>query len=192
MGLAMAFRMAWRPALALGLLLSQGGEFGFVLFAQAQNALLISPEAASLFGAIVTLSMATTPFLMMATRRLRAEPVSQGGARGAGRRRLERDHRRLRPVRPDGRADADRPGHPGHPDRHRHRDDRRRRQLRRQGLLWRRHPARPAPPGRRRRGRADPVLHRRRPARRRVDGGRPRGLPQGQRSSSAPSTAAPS
>jgi glutathione-regulated potassium-efflux system protein KefB len=77
MGLAMAFRMAWRPALALGLLLSQGGEFGFVLFAQARNALLIAPEAASLFGAIVTLSMATTPFLMMATSRMRAEPVSR-------------------------------------------------------------------------------------------------------------------
>jgi len=77
MGLAMAFKMAWRPALALGLLLSQGGEFGFVLFAQAQGAMLISPEAASLFGAIVTLSMATTPFLMAATSRLRAEPVSK-------------------------------------------------------------------------------------------------------------------
>jgi monovalent cation:proton antiporter-2 (CPA2) family protein len=77
MGLAMAFRMAWRPALALGVLLSQGGEFGFVLFAQAQQAFLIEPEAASLFGAIVTLSMATTPFLMMATRRMRAEPVSK-------------------------------------------------------------------------------------------------------------------
>jgi CPA2 family monovalent cation:H+ antiporter-2/glutathione-regulated potassium-efflux system protein KefB len=77
MGLAMAFKMAWRPALALGLLLSQGGEFGFVLFAQAQGAMLISPEAASLFGAIVTLSMATTPFLMSATRRMRAQPVSK-------------------------------------------------------------------------------------------------------------------
>jgi glutathione-regulated potassium-efflux system protein KefB len=76
-GLAMAARMAWRPALALGLLLSQGGEFGFVLFAQAQNALLIAPEAASLFGAIVTLSMATTPFLMMATSRMRSEPVAK-------------------------------------------------------------------------------------------------------------------
>jgi CPA2 family monovalent cation:H+ antiporter-2/glutathione-regulated potassium-efflux system protein KefB len=76
MGLAMAFRMAWRPALALGLLLSQGGEFGFVLFTQAQHAQLIAPEAASLFGAIVTLSMATTPFLMMVTRRFRAEPVN--------------------------------------------------------------------------------------------------------------------
>ncbi|HEV7658348.1 MAG TPA: cation:proton antiporter [Allosphingosinicella sp.] len=77
MGLAMVFRMAWRPALALGLLLSQGGEFGFVLFAQAQSAILITPEAASLFGAIVTLSMATTPFLMMATSKFRAEPVGK-------------------------------------------------------------------------------------------------------------------
>jgi glutathione-regulated potassium-efflux system protein KefB len=64
-GLARMFRMQNRPALKLGLLLSQGGEFGFVLFAAAAGALLISPEAASLFGAIVTLSMATTPFLMM-------------------------------------------------------------------------------------------------------------------------------
>jgi CPA2 family monovalent cation:H+ antiporter-2/glutathione-regulated potassium-efflux system protein KefB len=70
------FRMEWRSALALGLLLSQGGEFGFVLFAQAQGALLISPLAGSVFTAIVTLSMVTTPFLMMATRRMREAPVS--------------------------------------------------------------------------------------------------------------------
>jgi monovalent cation:proton antiporter-2 (CPA2) family protein len=84
MGLAMAFRMAWRPALGLGLLLSQGGEFGFVLFAQAQNAMLIQPAAASLFGAIVTLSMATTPFLMMATAKLRAEPIGREGEKREG------------------------------------------------------------------------------------------------------------
>ena len=77
MGLALAFRMAWRPALALGVLLSQGGEFGFVLFAQAQQAFLVAPEAASLFGAIITLSMATTPFLMMATQGMRSAPVSK-------------------------------------------------------------------------------------------------------------------
>ncbi len=74
-GIAMLFKMSWRPALAMGLLLSQGGEFGFVLFAQAKDALLIEPQAASLFGAVVTLSMATTPFLMMFTRRFRAEPT---------------------------------------------------------------------------------------------------------------------
>ncbi|MBY0581913.1 MAG: cation:proton antiporter [Sphingomonas sp.] len=74
MAIGMAFKMTWRGALALGLLLSQGGEFGFVLFAQAQSALLIEPQAASLFGAVVTLSMATTPFLMRYTQRFRAEP----------------------------------------------------------------------------------------------------------------------
>lgn len=62
-------RMERRSAFALGLLLSQGGEFGFVLFGQAQGALLIRPEAASLFSAVVTLSMATTPFLMALARR---------------------------------------------------------------------------------------------------------------------------
>ncbi|CAN5315448.1 monovalent cation:proton antiporter-2 (CPA2) family protein [soil metagenome] len=81
MGIGLLFRMKWREALALGLLLSQGGEFGFVLFAQAQNAYLVAPEAASLFGAIVTLSMATTPFLMSATKRLRTEPLAATGDR---------------------------------------------------------------------------------------------------------------
>ncbi|MEG3151387.1 cation:proton antiporter [Sphingomonas sp. ZT3P38] len=81
MGLGLLFKMTWRGALALGLLLSQGGEFGFVLFAQAQNAMLIQPEAASLFGAIVTLSMATTPFLMKVTERIRTEPETDGGTR---------------------------------------------------------------------------------------------------------------
>ncbi|MBU3076373.1 cation:proton antiporter domain-containing protein [Sphingomonas quercus] len=72
-GLCRLFGMANRPALAMGLLLSQGGEFGFVLFTQAQEALLILPGAASLFGAIVTLSMATTPFLMTLSRRFGGE-----------------------------------------------------------------------------------------------------------------------
>ncbi len=79
--IAMAFKMEWRRALALGLLLSQGGEFGFVLFAQAQDALLIEPEAASLFGAIVTLSMIATPFLMLATKRIRQVPDANLGTR---------------------------------------------------------------------------------------------------------------
>ncbi len=69
-GLARLFGMGWQQAIGAGLLLSQGGEFGFVLFAQAQNAYLIAPQAASLFSAIVTLSMATTPFLMLFARRL--------------------------------------------------------------------------------------------------------------------------
>ncbi|VVT10479.1 Glutathione-regulated potassium-efflux system protein KefC [Sphingomonas sp. EC-HK361] len=79
--IGLAFRMKWRGAFALGLLLSQGGEFGFVLLAQAQNAYLIAPDAASLFGAIITLSMATTPFLMTVTRRFREEPAKDGEER---------------------------------------------------------------------------------------------------------------
>ncbi len=79
MGIGLAFNMRWRAAFALGLLLSQGGEFGFVLFAQARDALLIAPEAASLFGAVVTLSMASTPFLMTLTRRFRAGPPRVAG-----------------------------------------------------------------------------------------------------------------
>lgn len=81
-GLGLVARMEWRPALALGLLLSQGGEFGFVLFSQAQAGLLIDPEAASLFGAVVTLSMASTPFLMMLTAPLRRAPQSKEGREG--------------------------------------------------------------------------------------------------------------
>jgi monovalent cation:proton antiporter-2 (CPA2) family protein len=63
-GLARLFGNSWPRSVRLGLLLSQAGEFGFVLFAMATSAALITPEAASLFSAVVTLSMATTPFLM--------------------------------------------------------------------------------------------------------------------------------
>lgn len=71
--LARRFHMDNRSSVALGLLLSQGGEFGFVLFAQASAALLIAPDAASLFGAVVTVSMVTTPFLMMVARAFNRE-----------------------------------------------------------------------------------------------------------------------
>ncbi len=81
--IALGFGVSGRQALGLGLLLSQGGEFGFVLFTQAQNALLIEPQAASLFSAIVTLSMATTPFLLMVARRFEfAQNTSEGAQEG--------------------------------------------------------------------------------------------------------------
>ncbi len=59
------FGLKSSASLIMALLLSQGGEFGFVLFTAAQQALLIEPSASSLFGAVVTLSMASTPFLMI-------------------------------------------------------------------------------------------------------------------------------
>lgn len=81
--LARAFGNSWPRSVRLGLLLSQAGEFGFVLFAQAANAQIIMPEAASLFGAVVTLSMAATPFLMRLTDWLeRREGASGDGLEG--------------------------------------------------------------------------------------------------------------
>jgi len=66
-GLARWFGMQWGRAIWLGLLLSQAGEFSFVLFGQAAAARLIAPELASLFSAVVTVSMISTPFLMRLT-----------------------------------------------------------------------------------------------------------------------------
>ncbi|WP_265571201.1 cation:proton antiporter [Sphingomicrobium nitratireducens] len=77
-GLGRAFGMAKGPALRLGLLLSQAGEFGFVLLTQAQQAQLILPEAVSTFGAVITLTMATTPFLMMLIERMEAREAEAG------------------------------------------------------------------------------------------------------------------
>jgi monovalent cation:proton antiporter-2 (CPA2) family protein len=73
-GLALLFGSPLRSALPMGLLLSQGGEFGFVLFGAAERGLLLSPQAASLFGAVVTMSMALTPILV---RLLSVLPVSE-------------------------------------------------------------------------------------------------------------------
>ena len=81
--LARTFGNNWPRSIRLGLLLSQAGEFGFVLFAQAATAQLVLPEAASLFGAVVTLSMAATPFLMRLTDWLeRREVTSTAGLAG--------------------------------------------------------------------------------------------------------------
>jgi glutathione-regulated potassium-efflux system protein KefB len=76
--LSRLFRASWTRSFRLGLLLSQGGEFGFVLFAQAAAAQLILPATASLFGAVVTLSMVTTPFLMRLTDWLERREVRGG------------------------------------------------------------------------------------------------------------------
>lgn len=58
--LARAFGSAWREAGLIGVHLSQGGEFAFIVLSAATSGLLIAPQAASLFTAVVTLSMALT------------------------------------------------------------------------------------------------------------------------------------
>ena len=81
--LARAFGTGTTRAFQMGLLLSQGGEFGFVLFAEAASGLLISAKAAQLFGAVVTVSMALTPLIFLLASRLRVGgPVAEAARDG--------------------------------------------------------------------------------------------------------------
>lgn len=68
--LARLFGTPWKAAWPMGLLLSEGGEFAFVLLASAVAGLLIRPEAASMFTAVVTLSMLASLLLVTLYRRL--------------------------------------------------------------------------------------------------------------------------
>jgi len=72
------FGMRSSRAIWLGLLLSQGGEFGFVLFGQAASAMLIDAHSAALLSAIVTVSMISTPFLMRITEWVLERMPEQG------------------------------------------------------------------------------------------------------------------
>jgi glutathione-regulated potassium-efflux system protein KefB len=80
--LARGFGTDTRRSLEMGLLLAQGGEFGFVLFGEAERGLLISHSAAQLFGAVVTVSMALTPLLFRLAARLIERPDDAGSRDG--------------------------------------------------------------------------------------------------------------
>ncbi|SHK19595.1 monovalent cation:proton antiporter-2 (CPA2) family protein [Halomonas caseinilytica] len=60
---ARAYGTDWRDALNLGVLLSQGGEFAFVLLTAAGAATLLAPDLVGLLVLVVSLSMAATPIL---------------------------------------------------------------------------------------------------------------------------------
>jgi monovalent cation:proton antiporter-2 (CPA2) family protein len=68
--LARAFGHGHDNAVRTALLLAQGGEFGFVLYAAAAAAGVMEPDHASLLVAVVTLSMALTPFVVRLGPRL--------------------------------------------------------------------------------------------------------------------------
>ena len=57
------FRLPLAPAIHTGLLLSQGGEFAFVVFIMAVKQNLIEPELAQFLATVVTATMAITPLL---------------------------------------------------------------------------------------------------------------------------------
>ncbi|SOZ18774.1 Potassium transporter [Cupriavidus taiwanensis] len=56
------------------ILLSQGGEFAFVVMAAAQDARLLNDDQLSVVTAVVALSMAATPLLLLAHKKLAAAP----------------------------------------------------------------------------------------------------------------------
>jgi Kef-type K+ transport system membrane component KefB len=62
--LARAFGEDTRAAYPLAVVLSQGGEFAFVLFSLAAGERLLPAALADLLVAVVTISMLTTPFLV--------------------------------------------------------------------------------------------------------------------------------
>jgi glutathione-regulated potassium-efflux system protein KefB len=63
-GLGRAVGLDDRPARRLGLSLSQGGEFGFVLFSAGVAAGVISGATSNFLIVVITLSMAATPLLL--------------------------------------------------------------------------------------------------------------------------------
>jgi len=64
-GLALTFGLSGRHAVALSLILAQGGEFAFVLFTIAVGQELLSAQIAERLTLIVTLSMAGTPLIYL-------------------------------------------------------------------------------------------------------------------------------
>ncbi len=69
-GVARAFRNSHGDALRIALLLAQGGEFGFVLYASAGGLGVFAPETTALLNATVILSMALTPLAPMLLKRI--------------------------------------------------------------------------------------------------------------------------
>ncbi len=69
--------LAARRAVLLGAVLAMGGEFGFVVFAEASKAGLIDAALRDQLFAVIGLSMAATPLLLLAVTRavVRTEPV---------------------------------------------------------------------------------------------------------------------
>lgn len=71
-GLTLTFKQPATSALRTGLILSQGGEFGFVLFLSAGSLGLIPNSTVQFLLTVVALSMVTTPVMAIAGEKLAA------------------------------------------------------------------------------------------------------------------------
>jgi monovalent cation:proton antiporter-2 (CPA2) family protein len=81
--LARAFGVQTPSAYPLAVVLSQGGEFAFVLFSLAAGEKLLPAALADLLVAVVTISMLTTPFLVKLLHCLPSERGQAAAAEGA-------------------------------------------------------------------------------------------------------------
>ncbi len=68
-------RLSWRDSGSTAVLLSQGGEFAFVLITAALAAAVLPAALAGLLTATVALSMAATPLAVLAWERLSRQPA---------------------------------------------------------------------------------------------------------------------
>ena len=67
------FRFPLAPAIHTGLLLSQGGEFGFVVFVMAVQQKFMEPDLSQFLMTVVTFSMALTPLLAALGRKIKGQ-----------------------------------------------------------------------------------------------------------------------
>ncbi len=67
------FRFPMAPAIHTGLLLSQGGEFGFVVFVMAVQERFMEPDLSQFLMTVVTFSMALTPLLANIGRKIKTK-----------------------------------------------------------------------------------------------------------------------
>lgn len=82
-GITSAFRMPPSERLMVSLLLSQAGEFGFVILQFAGNVGGLHGEMVQILTVVVALSMATTPFLILAFDKLMAPRLADDPSRHA-------------------------------------------------------------------------------------------------------------
>lgn len=76
LGVGRVARLDWRESILLAAVLALGGEFGFVVFAEAHKAALIDAGLRDTLNAIIGLTMALTPLtLMLVTRWLGPRPA---------------------------------------------------------------------------------------------------------------------
>lgn len=70
---ARLWRLSTATSLRSGFLLSQSGEFGFVLFSLAVSHALLTPDMADVLIAIIVLTMVATPLMLLIGHRLAAK-----------------------------------------------------------------------------------------------------------------------